>query len=148
MTAFRASAFAVGLVLGLAALAVAACAQTPAAPQSLYWTDGDSGRLNGEDFRLADVDAPETGGVGSVNGAKCEAERAQGFKAKEWVVGATKGKAVVITRRQDKDRYDRWVFDLSVDGKPLGELGLKAGVYRPWPFVRGKALINKPRWCG
>ena len=41
----------------------------------LYSSDGDSGRANRVKFRLADIDAPETGGVGAPGGAKCEAER-------------------------------------------------------------------------
>ena len=37
------------------------------------WSDADSGRLDGVRFRLRDVDAPETGGVGAaIGGAKCE----------------------------------------------------------------------------
>ena len=49
---------------------------------SIYWSDGDSGRINGSiKFRLNDIDAPETGEVGAaIGGAKCEAERAKGFE--------------------------------------------------------------------
>ena len=36
---------------------------------SIYWSDADSGRLNGSiKFRLNSVDAPETGGVGAAIG--------------------------------------------------------------------------------
>ena len=36
---------------------------------SIYWSDGDSGRINGSiKFRLNDIDAPETGGVGAAIG--------------------------------------------------------------------------------
>tara|TARA_R110001599_G_scaffold116143_2_gene283550 strand:+ start:589 stop:858 length:270 start_codon:yes stop_codon:yes gene_type:complete len=39
----------------------------------IYWSDADSGRINGERFRLSDIDAPETGGLGAdICGAKCE----------------------------------------------------------------------------
>ena len=50
--------------------------------EDVYWSDADSGRLNGEKFRLANVDAPEKGGVGSIGGAKCEVERERAFDAK------------------------------------------------------------------
>ena len=39
----------------------------------LYWSDGDSGRINGLPFCLADFDAPGIDGVGARGGAKCEA---------------------------------------------------------------------------
>lgn len=66
---------------------------------SIYWSDGDSGRINGSlKFRLNDIDAPETGGVGAaIGGAKCEAERAKGDESKAWVVAFTKDTNLKIT---------------------------------------------------
>ena len=58
--------------------------------KTIYWSDGDSGRIDGMPFRLADIDAPETGGVGARGGAKCESERELGFAAKAWVVELTR----------------------------------------------------------
>lgn len=135
----------------LLALTLAACAAAPSSAQSvqnIYWHDGDSGRIDGVDFRLADVDAPETGGVGSVNGAKCEAERVQGFKAKEWVLNATKGKALTVTSRDPaRDQWDRKVLKLSVDGKDLGDLAVAAGFLKPYVFENGRQTQKKPTWC-
>lgn len=55
---------------------------------SIYWSDADSGRINGDiKFRLNNVDAPETGGVGAaIGGAACELERERGFASKDWIV--------------------------------------------------------------
>jgi len=88
------------LYLAMAILTLNGCtAASSASPdpqtiiiESIYWSDGDSGRLNGSlKFRLNDIDAPETGGVGvAVGGAKCEAERAKGYESKAWVVKFTK----------------------------------------------------------
>ena len=58
--------------------------------ERIYWSDGDSGRIDGMPFRLADIDAPETGGEGARGGAKCESERELGFAAKAWVVELTR----------------------------------------------------------
>lgn len=68
--------------------------------QEIYWSDGDSGRIDGTRFRLADIDAPETGGVGARGGAKCEGERELGFAAKEAIVEMTRprGRSLVVTR--------------------------------------------------
>ena len=73
----------------------------------IYWSDGDSGRIDGMKFRLANVDAPETGGVGARGGAKCEAERVLGYVAKEFVVQLTRTEPLEITTTYGKDRYGR-----------------------------------------
>lgn len=114
----------------------------------IYWSDGDSGRLNGKPFRLANVDAPEKGGVGSYGGAKCESERERAFETKAFVVELTRGAKVEIRKSYGFDRYDREVVDLSVDGRDLAEIGLEAGHYRSWPHKGQKALSKKPDWCG
>jgi|GEM_PF-1100185 len=118
----------------------------------LYWSDGDSGRANGLKFRLADIDAPETGGVGARGGAECEAERELGFAAKAFVVELTRtGRAgdavVVVTDTANVDRYGRQVLGLSVDGEPLDALGIEAGHYGAWPHRKGRAQSPKPDWC-
>lgn len=77
--------FLLKFILSSAWLALVACSQAQFAPvseaqaydqpadiRSIYWSDGDSGRItleNGEvlKFRLNDIDAPETGGVGAAN---------------------------------------------------------------------------------
>ena len=74
-------------IIAFSALLLTACAapevqQVNQTVNEIYWSDGDSGRINGMKFRLANVDAPETGGVGARGGAKCEAERVLGYIAK------------------------------------------------------------------
>jgi endonuclease YncB( thermonuclease family) len=132
-------------------LLAAACASATAVHadpvKSIDWTDADSGYADGVAFRLADVDAPETGGVGSVNGAKCEAERALGFKAKDFVLSATKGRALTITYNGEVDRWDRRIAVVTVDGKDLGSMGLAAGHFRPYVFQGPRAKMPKPKWC-
>jgi endonuclease YncB( thermonuclease family) len=133
------------------ALACLTACASPALAQpvtSIYWHDGDSGKVNGKDFRLADVDAPETGGVGSINGARCDAERAAGFAAKAWILDATKGKRLMITGGDAKrDKWDRDVLTLSVNGQDLGAMGVAAGVLKPYVFENGRSKTKKPKWC-
>lgn len=117
------------------------------AVDSLYWSDGDSGRINGVDFRLADVDAPETGGVGARGGAKCEPERALGYIAKQSMSEATRGKKVVITNVEEKDDFGRVVMSLSIDGRDAGELGVASGYLKPYVFDGKRATMPKPDWC-
>ncbi len=114
----------------------------------IYWSDGDSGRLDGKPFRMANVDSPEKGGVGSIGGAKCEDERVLAFEAKAFIVEATRNAEIEIAKSYGADRYGREVVDLRVNGKDLAQLGLKAGHYRPWPHKGQRALSRKPDWCG
>ena len=117
-------------------LALAACLLTTCSAQQtqlinntaneIYWSDGDSGRLDGVKFRLANVDAPETGGVGARGGAKCEAERALGYEAKAFMVDFTRTAELQITQEYGTDRYDRLVVDLAVNGRDLGDAGVEA----------------------
>jgi len=116
---------------------------------SLYWSDGDSGKANGHPFRLNNGDAPETGGVGAaIGGAKCEAEREWGFRAKEFMVLETKDGEQVITDNYGQDRHGRWVLDIADDGRDLVELGTKWAVIRSWKHDGKKALEPRPEWCG
>lgn len=134
------------IALGLALMGPAV--SQPARSSSIYWSDGDSGRINGTDFRLADVDAPETGGVGAaIGGAECEAERKLGFDAKAFMVALTRNADLEITRREDADRYGRVVMHITADGVDVAKAGLDSGVLRAWPHKGSKALARKPDWC-
>jgi len=114
---------------------------------AIYWSDGDSGRLDGMKFRLANIDAPETGSMKQRGGAKCEAEREIGFEAKAFIVEFTRGKQIKITRDYGEDRYDRLVVDLSADGVDVAQAAVAAGHLRPWPHEKGRAQAPKPDWC-
>lgn len=110
----------------MAALLLAAACASPATAEpvrSIYWSDGDSGRANGVPFRLADVDAPETGGVGSRGGAKCEMERELGFAAKEFIVNATKGKDLTIAFNGEIDDFGRKVATVRADDIDVASSG-------------------------
>ena len=114
---------------------------------TIYWSDGDSGRINGMKFRLANVDAPETGGVGARGGAKCEAERVLGYVAKEYMVELTRLVPLEITSSYGQDRYGREVIDLAVDGIDVAERAIEDGHLAPWPHKGRRALQKKPDWC-
>lgn len=135
----------------LSALVMTACASPPPSAadpvKSLYWSDGDSGRADRVPFRLADVDAPETGGVGSRGGAKCERERELGYTAKAFIVSMTKGKTLTITFNGEVDDFGRHVATIAADGKDVGGLGIAAGHLRPYVFDGKRATMPKPKWC-
>ena len=115
--------------------------------EKVYWSDGDSGRLDNVKFRLANVDAPETGSIKQRGGAKCELEREKGYDAKAYIVALTKSGKVKIERDYGYDRYQRLVVDLSVDGVDVGERAIADGILKAWPHLRGRALSAKPDWC-
>ncbi len=116
---------------------------------SIYWSDADSGRINGSlKFRLNGIDAPETGGVGAaIGGSMCELERERGYEAKEWIVKFTRDVELSIAEEYGLDKYDRLVIDLSAAGVDVGSAGIAAGLLKPWPHKGRRALSKKPEWC-
>lgn len=117
-------------------------------PGAIIWHDGDSGRIGDQRFRLEGVDAPETGGVGSVGGAACEAERAMGESARAGMQAITDRHGVQVFSLYE-DRYGRTVVKLWVDGQRLAVTGIERGWLGVWPHDEtGRALGPKPEWCG
>lgn len=113
---------------------------------TVYWSDGDSGRLSdGTRFRLHGIDAPETGSMNQRGGALCEAERALGFEAKAVAAELTRGKTVRVAEIKGRDRYGRNVVRLTLDGEDVARLLLEGGVHQRWDYD-GRA--PKPDWCG
>jgi endonuclease YncB( thermonuclease family) len=113
----------------------------------IYWSDGDSGRLDGVKFRLANVDAPESGSSGNPAGAKCERARAKGYEAKTYMVELTCVGEVEIERDYGEDRYGRLVADLIANGADPAAACVRSGYLKRWPFKDGQALAPKPDWC-
>ena len=114
-------------------------------PLTVYWSDGDSGRLSdGTKFRLHGIDSPETGSMKQRGGAKCESERALGFEAKEAALELTRGKEVTISEMRGTDRYERTVVRLELDGKDLAALLVAGGTHKTWDY---DGREKKPDWC-
>ncbi len=112
---------------------------------SVYWSDGDSGRLSdGTRFRLHGVDAPETGGVGAFGGAECEAEREIGYEAKAVAVELSRDADIRVTGNYGADRYGRLIVDLAINGEDAAEAFIRVGSHRPWDYDGGE---KKPDWC-
>ncbi|ABI77333.1 putative nuclease [Hyphomonas neptunium ATCC 15444] len=113
---------------------------------TVYWSDGDSGRLSdGTKFRLHGIDAPETGSLKQRGGAKCEAERELGYDAKAVAVELTRGREVTVRKIVGRDRYGRNVVTLAMEDDDLGRLLVAGGTHRAWDYDGGEA---KPDWCG
>ncbi len=112
---------------------------------TVYWSDGDSGRLSdGTMFRLHGIDAPETGSTRQQGGAKCEAERRLGFDAKAAAVELTRGRTVVVSERRKSDRHGRTVVRLSLDGEDVATRLVAGGTHAAWNY---DARQKKPDWC-
>ncbi len=100
-------------------------------------------------FRINDIDAPETGGVGAaIGGAKCEAERALGYEAKAWAVEYTRGADLDVTGDHGQDRHGRNIYDLAANDNDVGQSGIEAGVYKSWKHDGKRQLEKRPQWCG
>ena len=137
------------LLIGVTVIAAPAYAHdVPQEIHSIYWSDGDSGWINGKKdgfaFRLNDLDAPGT----RAPEAKCEEAKAFGFEAKAFAVEATRDTSQLrITHYEGHDRFERHIIDLSVSEKDLGQMGIEAGHYSSWPHKGSKALAPRPVWC-
>jgi len=135
----------------LATLLISAC-DAPAPEATLLngpivWVDGDSGTIGGSEFRLANVDAPETGPIGASGGALCDEERQLGFVAKAFMARLTAAGQSTVVRASGQDRYGRRIVSITVDGRDIGETAIAAGHLRSWPHQAGEALRPKPNWC-
>lgn len=112
---------------------------------TVYWSDGDSGRLSdGTIFRLHGVDAPETAPLTRKGGARCEEERSLGFEAKAAATELTRGHVVEVSEVVGRDRYGRNIVRLSLQGRDVGEMLVAQGTHRVWDYD-GRA--RKPDWC-
>lgn len=120
-------------------LAANLCAGRPRAMAAPWVIDGDTidDLRTGARYRLANIDAPETG-----NHARCHYERTRGEEAKRVAIMLVRSAAHVTVRKTWRvDRYRRRVAYVLIDGDDLGELLMRRGLARPW---RGR----RRRWCG
>ena len=95
--------------------------------------DGDTIWLHGENIRLLDIDTPET------HPPRCPREADLGRAATDRLHALLNGGAVSIAR-ESTDRYDRTLARVYVDGAPVGDRLIAAGLARPYGNGR------KP-WC-
>jgi len=116
-----------------------ASTRASAARGNVYWVDGDSGHINGKQFRLHGVDAPE----GSPSRAKCNRERSRANDARYAVRTLTMGKQAIVKRSHGIDKYGRELVDLSVDGKDIAITLIARGHLKRWRYGHEA----KPDWC-
>ena len=127
------------------ASAASASAATQSEALTVYWSDGDSGRLSdGTKFRLHGIDSPETGSMKQRGGAKCEFERVLGFEAKEAALELTRGKTVRVSEMCGEDRYERTVVSLEINGKDVAAQLVTGGTHQTWDY---DGRQKKPDWC-
>ncbi|HWA00749.1 MAG TPA: thermonuclease family protein [Caulobacterales bacterium] len=90
--------------------------------------DGDTLRAGQERYRVENIDAPERG-----RRAQCLEERALAEASRayvmEWVAHAGRVEAIPSGRR---DRYNRIVARVEIDGIDLGERLIRVGLAQPW----------------
>lgn len=122
---------------------LAGCVPAETIPVSeIAWSDGDSGRVDGVRFRLADVDAPEIG-----SSAQCDKERALGRAAKTFFESITANGDVKMVDWGEVDGYDRKVIDLLIGEDSLIDVGIANGHLQPWTHIDGSSIGPKPDWC-
>jgi endonuclease YncB( thermonuclease family) len=98
--------------------------------------DGDTIWLDGQNIRIADIDAPET------HDPRCAEEQTLGSRATQQRLHAlVSGGAITLgSIARDQDTYGRKLRLVYVDGKGVGDTLVSEGLARP--YGRGK----RP-WC-
>ena len=106
------------------------------APRFNCVVDGDTFYLNGTAIRIADIDAPETGG------ARCPEEAALGDRATVRLAELLSAGPFTVRSfgSRDEDRYGRQLRVVMRDGRSIGGMLVDAGLARPWQGRR------RP-WC-
>jgi endonuclease YncB( thermonuclease family) len=118
-------------------MANATAFEKPRLLSRVWVVDGDTIDGDGVRYRLANIDAPETG-----DNAKCFLERERGEEAQRAAIKLVRTAQVVAVRRTWRtDRFGRRIAFVLIDGADLGGLLIAQGLARPW---RGK----RERWCG
>lgn len=101
--------------------------------------DGDTVRIrcSGSEnaARLTSFDTPETHRPG------CPAEDALGHRATAYLENRLRTAETIIPKTHGTDRYNRMLVSLTVDGQPLEDIMVSAGLAVPY---RGGRRIN---WC-
>jgi endonuclease YncB( thermonuclease family) len=88
-------------------------------------------------YRLANIDAPETG-----DSARCFREQERGEAAKWAAIRLLRdAKSVSVRRTWRWDRFGRRIAFIRADGQDLGAFLVRRGLARTW---RGK----REKWCG
>lgn len=94
----------------------------------IYVVDGDTIRVDGESYRLAGFNTPET------RTAECASERVVGYEAKErlrQLLDAAEAIRLDIHLKRNgaptQDKYRRRVGDLFVDGQSVAEVMISEG---------------------
>ena len=97
--------------------------------------DGDTIWLQGQNIRIADIDAPET------HEPRCAEEKALGDRATQRLLQLVNSGTVTTLRiNRDEDRYGRKLRRVQVDGVSVGETLVNDGLAR---WYRG----GKRPWC-
>jgi endonuclease YncB( thermonuclease family) len=97
--------------------------------------DGDTIWLEGQNIRIADIDAPET------HDFKCAQEQALGSRATQRLHALVNSGAITLgSTDRDEDRYGRKLRLVYVDGKGVGDTLVREGLAR---YYRG----GKRPWC-
>lgn len=104
-------------------------------PRITCVVDGDTFWLDGEKVRLADINAPETGG------ARCPEEARLGHAASRRLIDLLNAGAFTLEAAgRDRDRYGRLLRVVLHRGESIGARLVAEGLAEPW---RGR----RSDWC-
>ena len=105
----------------LAMMALTVCCAAEAA--SISVADGDSFRMNGDRYRLQDIDAPELHQMCKDNAGR---QWACGRQARD-ELRRLLNRGMVNCQRMTKDRFGRFVATCSIGGRDVGDMMVRNG---------------------
>lgn len=135
------------VVLALIAMALALSVYARA---DIYVIDGDTIVVDREHIRLLGIDAPET------RNAQCDDELRRGLEAKARLIdeitvacgplAKAPASCLDIARLPKRDRYNRSLAAVTVQGRDVATTLIAAGLARP--YVCGAHCPKRQSWCG
>jgi len=124
------------------AIAIAFWPLGVAAKYEIAVIDGDTVIANGMKIRLLEIDAPE------IFHPTCNAERNLGNRAKIKLQGLLHQRQnIQFIFAKAKDRYNRFLAHMIIDGKDVGAILLKEGFALPWYPGSAAWKQRKKTWC-
>lgn len=104
--------------------------------------DGDTFRLKGRTYRIADIDTPET------HDPRCAAEAALGVKATRRLAALLNAGAFSLEPiERERDRYGRTMRVVTRNGRSIGAMLVQEGLARRWdgrrlPWCRADGSVS------
>ena len=112
-------------------------------PSQIHVYDGDTIIIAHQRMRLLDIDTPE------ISRPRCAAEKTRGYQARDRLrTLVANAERIEVADSGQRDRYERPLIHLVIDGQDTGSLLVSEGHAVPWRPGRQAWEERRQHWCG